>query len=336
MKIAFIIYSGAVISGKSNGVRSQALTWKKILEEHTNCTVDLVSHWEVYKWSEYNAIHIFGYDTSLLGFVSSLHNFNKNIFLSPIIDSTQPYWKYSLASLNGFNKLRLLSINYVLKKSMKYIKGVCVRSEHESGYFSKSLKVPQNKIYNIPLSYGIKPPSEGVKEFLSKKEDFCLHISSLYQDRKNVKRLIEAAIKYKFNLKLVGSTGNTEQTKKVKSWIKNAPNIELLGFVEYEVLIDLYKKAKVFALPSTCEGVGIVALDAAVYGCNIAITNIPGPKEYYLDFNTVKIINPLDIDEIGCAIVSLLNTNNDEKLYNHIVEQYTAQQVSLNLLKMYQ
>ena len=82
MKIAFVIYSSAVISGKSNGIRSQAITWKKILEKNSDCKVDLVSNWEVYNWSEYKAIHIFGYDVSLLNFVSSLHKYNKNIYIS--------------------------------------------------------------------------------------------------------------------------------------------------------------------------------------------------------------------------------------------------------------
>jgi glycosyltransferase involved in cell wall biosynthesis len=334
MKIAFIIYSGAVISGKSNGVRSQAITWKSILEKHKMHSVDLVDSWGVYDWSKYNAIHIFGYDLSLLGFVSSLYKYNENIFISPIIDSTQPYWKYKFASFNGVSKLRLVSVNYVLKKSMNYIKGVCVRSEHESGYFATSLNTPCDKVYNIPLSYGIELP-EDINEIIINKHNFCLHVSSLYQERKNVKRLIEAAKKYNFKLKLVGNTGNAEQTKMVKSWVDKVPSVELLGFVSYAELIDLYKKAKVFALPSTCEGVGIVALDAAVYGNNIAITNIPGPQEYYPNIATVKRINPFDIDEIGQSVVELLKTNNTKKLYAHISLHNNEEKLCDELLKMY-
>lgn len=45
------------------------------------------------------------------------------------------------------------------------------------------------------------------------------------------------------------------------------------------------------------EGVGIVAVDAAIYGCEIVITNIGGPKEYY--DNMAYTVNPYNIDDIG-------------------------------------
>ena len=334
MKVAFIIYSNAVVSGKSNGVRSQAIKWKRILESKSSYNVDLIDNWGVYNWKDYKAIHIFGYDLSLLSFVSSIYKYNKNIYLSPIIDSTKPYWQYKLASFNGFKKFRLLSVNFVLKESMKYIKGVCSRSEHESGYFSNSLNISQTKIFQIPLSFGIDLP-KNLEQILQNKEEFCLHVSSLYQDRKNVKKLINSAKKYGFNLKLVGNTGNLEQTQMIKGWIDGVQNIELLGYVSYKELIELYKKAKVFALPSTCEGVGIVALDAAIFGCNILMTNIPGPKEYYLKTNTLKIVNPLNVREIGDGISTLLKKNNTKELHNHIVKNYSSIKLLENLIKMY-
>ena len=48
--------------------------------------------------------------------------------------------------------------------------------------------------------------------------------------------------------------------------IGDSTNIEILGFVSDDELISLYNRAKVFALPSINEGVGLVALEAAVHG----------------------------------------------------------------------
>jgi glycosyltransferase involved in cell wall biosynthesis len=85
------------------------------------------------------------------------------------------------------------------------------------------------------------------------------------QPRKNVPRLIEAAKKYQFNLKLVGNKGNAESEKRIRALIGDSQNIEILGFISDEELSLLYDKAKVFALPSINEGVGLVALEAAMH-----------------------------------------------------------------------
>lgn len=331
MKIAFIIYQGAVLSGKSNGIRSQALTWKKMLEQGGN-EVFLINHWENYSWDSFEAIHIFGYDSSIHSFVKSLHTHNQNIFISPIIDSLQPYWKYKLASFNGFDKFRLYSVNYALKKALPYIKGVFVRTNHEGGYFKNSLEQNANKVHLVRLSYSLPIPDD-VQFLIDNKEKFCLHISSLYQDRKNVERLVMAAKKYKFNLKLVGSTGNKMQEETVKNWIGEYKNIELLGFVSFDRLVELYKKAKVFALPSTCEGVGIVALDAAIYGCSIALTDIPGPKEYFN--GDIKQVNPNNIDNIGQTIHNLLNSQNTRILSDFIKSEYSSDKCYTKLINIY-
>lgn len=331
MRIAFIIYQGAVISGKSNGIRNQALTWKKNLEQYGN-DVSLINHWESYDWNSFEAIHIFGYDTSIHTFVKGLYAYNQNIFISPIIDSLQPYWKYKLASFNGFEKLRLYSVNYSLKKAMPYIKGIFVRSKHEAGYFLNSLNQKKEKIHHVPLSYSLPVPKD-IESLIHHKHPFCLHVSSLYQDRKNVKRLIEAAKKYKFNLKLVGNTGNKAQEDKIKGWIGQNDNIELLGYVSYEQLLNLYEKAKVFALPSTCEGVGIVALDAALYGNNIVLTNIAGPKEYYnMD---VELIDPMSIDQIGKAVCKQMKIQSKVELSNFIKVNYSSEKSNRQLTNIY-
>ncbi len=333
MKIAYILYSSGVITGKSNGIKSQALNFKSILDNNdVECV--LINNWDNYEWKSFDAIHIFGYDLAIYSFVKFLHLKNKNIFISPIIDSTKSYKVYKFASYNGISKLRLFSVNYSLRKSFDYVKGVCGRSLHEIGYFKESFSISPIKTHLIPLSYGVKEPSD-INIILKQKEDFCLHISSLYQDRKNVKRLVQAAIKYNFKLVLAGSTGGDGDFDSIRKAIGDAKNISVLGFISEVELINLYSASKVFALPSLNEGVGIVAVDAAIYGCNIAITNIEGPKEYYPDINTVEIVDPMNIDDIGSKIVKLLNTDNDSRLHHHIKSNYSKSKISEMLIDMY-
>lgn len=332
-RIAYIIYQNAIISGKSNGVRSQALTWCNMLNSFGMECV-LINNWEDYEWNSFSAIHIFGYDTAIYSFVSALSKKNPNLFLSPIIDSNQSFFNYKLATFNGFDTLRLLSVNFALRKALPFLKAVCVRTEHEGKYFTKSFGLNEANVFKVPLSYGLQKPDD-LETILHQKEIFCLHISSLYQDRKNVKRLVEAAKKYNFKLVLAGSKGNIADFKPIANAIGNAANITVLGYLSKEDLIELYSKAKVFALPSTNEGVGIVALDAALYGCNIAITNIEGPKEYYPNMETFALFDPYNVDDIGKKIETLLETKNNGNLSAFIANNYSSEQVFKQLLKMY-
>jgi len=335
MKVAFVIYQNAVINGASNGVRSQALGWKRTLEK-TGVECTLISQWDHYDWSVFDAIHIFGYDINISSFVTALSQKNANIFLSPIIDSQKPYWQYRLATLTGIDKLRIYSQNYALRKAAPHLKGFCVRSGHELRYIKDSFGVNPSRIHQVPLSYGLSPTTSSIESLTSQKRNFCLHVSSIYQDRKNVLRLVRAARKYGFDLILAGSTGSEKEFFPIKQEIGNAKNISVLGFVSKEELIQLYTEAKVFALPSTLEGVGIVALDAAMFGCNIAITSIKGPKEYFPNISTVECINPYDVDDIGSRINMLLRLQNNELLREHVYANFGENSVVQCLLKMYQ
>ena len=163
----------------------------------------------------------------------------------------------------------------------------------------------------------------------------CLHISSIYQPRKNVIRLVDAAKKYGFNLILAGNTGSDEQFRPIKDAIGNASNIEVLGFVSEKEKLELYQKAKVFALPSIQEGVGIVALDAAVLGCEIAITDIGGPKEYY--YGKCAEVAPYDVDSIGQGITSLLNGEKQYQpsLSKELIAKYSPGAMANKLVNVY-
>jgi glycosyltransferase involved in cell wall biosynthesis len=155
------------------------------------------------------------------------------------------------------------------------------------------------------------------------------------QPRKNVPRLIEAAKKYGFQLKLVGNTGNANSKDNLLSLIGNATNIEVLGFVSDEELCSLYNRAKVFALPSLNEGVGLVALEAAMHGCNIVITNLGGPKEYYPS-GMAQLVDPYNMDDIGLAILRAMDDNTTQpKLRNHLEKTYNVSSCTDLLIKQY-
>ena len=119
------------------------------------------------------------------------------------------------------------------------------------------------------------------------------------------------------------------------SLIGNATNIEVLGFVSDDELYSFYTRAKVFALPSLNEGVGLVALEAAMHGCNIVITRLGGPKEYY-PAGMAQLVDPYSTDDIGQAILRAMDDYTSQpKLRNHLEKTYNVSSCTDLLVKQY-
>ena len=314
----------------TNGVVSQAYTWKKGLEKSGHQVV-LINMWKQNDWKRFDAIVFYGFSVYSCEFISILSKVNTNIFVAPILDPDYNVELLKLYSYWGCSKLRLTNPYYSFRKIRDKIKIVLARSEFEKKYLIEGFGFKEEQCKIIPLSCGIPKEIVGA----CNKENFCLHISLLCDHRKNVKRLIEASKKYNFSLILGGKLRNDEEKKLLCSWINGADNIKYLGYLSDEEKLNLYKKARVFALPSLNEGVGIVALEAAALGCDIVITKLGGPHEYYA--NMAKIVDPYNVDDVGKAVCEFLNGDTFQPhLADFITNSYSLETVSEKLISILQ
>lgn len=324
------MYPGACYMGAGDGSKMQAEIWAKELERKGH-TVDRINPWEHYNWKNYDVVHVFGFGLWNYDMIHWGSGINQNFVFSPIIDTNTPMWKYKLATHFGCKKLRLFSQNYALRQLKQDIKLFFARTEYEADYLRQGYGISEDKIAIVPLSYREINYNPSIE-----KEPFCLFTGTMTQPRKNVPRLIEAARKYGFNLKLVGNKGNAESEAKLRSLIGDANNIEILGFVSDKELNSLYNRAKVFALPSINEGVGLAALEAAICGCNIVITKLGGPKEYYEE-GCAELVNPYDVDDIGKAVIRALKNNQAQPhLRNNLINNYNVSTCVDKLVAYYQ
>jgi glycosyltransferase involved in cell wall biosynthesis len=327
MKIAYI-YCPIPVHGHRNGIISQCLTWAEGLRKLGN-KVDLISCWEDYDWSSYDIIHLFGSTgTWFFSLIQELLDYNKNIVWSPICDDTTPTKKQRVKTLMGSKSLHLFSLPYIRSKTYQLPIKVFARSEYEKKYLIDAYGASAESFEIVPLGLSYCDSFEKVN-----KENFCFHLSSLYQPRKNVVRLIQAARKYKFELVLAGTKGSAKDFAPLEDAIGNAKNITVLGRIPEEKKKELYIRAKVFALPSVSEGVGIVALDAAHYGCDVVMTNFGGPKEYYNGM--AEIVDPYDVGSIGKAIVKLMSISHQPQLKEYVDKEFSSDRIAEKLVKAY-
>lgn len=319
MKLIFIIPNAC--TAYSGGVPVQGRMWKEGLEQNGD-VVDLFSVWEKHDWNSYDYIVFLGYGIELLSYVNKLKNYpHPQLVIAPIEDFPGSLKQYKFrARYFGSVKFkinRMLHDFYYCKNSFDLF---LARSEHEKTYLVKGLGIDPEKIEIIPLSLRFNETIPIVTN--TEKENICLHVSRLAFYGKNVSRLVQAAKKYKFELCLAGSLFGEKEEKWLHDLIKDAPNIKYMGYLSDSELKKLYRKAKVFALPSIVEGVGFVALEAAVYGAEIVLTNIGAPKEYY--DGLAYLVSPYNVDEIGNAVCEAMNKGKGQpELRDHIINNYS-------------
>ena len=327
MRIAYVI--AQTLLGRSNGVVSQALSWKSGLTEK-GLEVVLINSWETYDWSSFDVIHIFGMGP-ILDIVPGLRNSGaQRIVVSPIYDSNRPTFLMNALSRIDFPSLRTRSHWSALRSTLDHIDTVLVRSKFEADRVKRAFGIPREKIALVPLSVRFK---RGDVSNLT-RDDFCLHVSLLSAETKNVRRLVEAAVLFNFDLVLCGGM----RTGEFKNWLQNIirkhQNVKYLGHVNDVQLKDLYSKARVFALPSTMEGVGLVGLEAAIHGADIVVTNIGAPHEYY--DGLAHTVDPYSIRDIGSSILAFLNgATFQPMLVNHIEKNYSPSAVAQRLIDVY-
>lgn len=298
MKIAIIDSNAAIVAG--GGVRVQGVMWCQGLQR-LGYQCKLINMWEDNDWTSYDNIIVLGFGGMFQSIMNNLSLINKNIVVAPIIDPawSKPVYKF-FSKYWGFKKHFGLSSRfhdfYLYGRNAKLY---LTRSTQETDYLSNCYDIPAEKIKIVPLSLRFD-----VADRMPKKEDFCFHCSRLRSENKNVPRLIAAAKKYGFNLKLAGYLQGATEKEWLMNLIGDANNIEYVGSISDEELINYYKRAKVFALPSTLEGVGMVALEAAGFGCEIVLTKLGAPKEYWQGHAT--LVDPYSVDDIGRAVMECM------------------------------
>lgn len=309
------------------GIPVQGRFWKKGLESLGH-EVYLLNNWDQFDYESLDFIIILGQGILMSEMVNSYKKYpNLKVVSAPIIDWHKSLFEFKLrCRYLGWHKGGFIKPLHEIHSVKNGIDFFLARSEFEKNIIMKGFGVSSSKVYVVPVSLRI---DDFPDVNYSIKENFCLHVSRLRSWGKNVPRLVAAAKKYGFNLKLAGTLHGDER-QWLDNLIEGANNIEYLGKLSDEKLFEYYCKAKVFALPSIVEGVGSVALEASVCGCEIVLTNIGGPKEYY-DGRAV-LVNPYDVDSIGKGVMEAFCTKKAQpELRDYILNHYSLAACSKKL-----
>jgi len=207
----------------------------------------------------------------------------------------------------GFNNR--FSFQYIfLKPVIKKVwskAGVVVANS--KGLKDLALKTsPDQKISVIHNGIDISEFKPYLKKVDNNKEFSIICVSRLIE-RKGIRFLIEAIGKLKdqyIKLILVGEGNQEKELKELAINLGISDMVEFKGYMNHDIIADLYKNSDVFVLPSLNEGMSNALLEAMSSGLPIIVTDTGGTAEL-VDGNGV-IIKKGSVDTIVEALENLM------------------------------
>ena len=336
MKVGFIAPLGiALVNG---GVRTQALQTASSLK-NLGVEIEFISPWQ--QGIEADLVHTFVAGPSTLGILSRCSELGIKTVLSPVFYSNRT--AATIATSLKAEKM-LSKVGSGIRSDFGIKAEACstadlilpnTRSEAELieqgfGINSKKIEVIPN---GVELRFANAVPDLFVEKYGIK--DFVLFVGQAGAPRKNVITLLKKAANINAPVVIIGSLFNDEYGEECKLLGQEAGNVSFIETLDHdsELLESAYAACKTFVLPSLFETPGIAAMEAALAGANIAITEKGGTKDYFKSY--VDYLNPESSASIIEAINNSLNKEQTHTLRDHIQENYSWDVVGNKTLTAY-
>ena len=226
------------------------------------------------------------------------------------------------------------------RNATKYADEIIVLSKGVRDYFKKTYGRETNYIPN-----GVKKPTIREADIITKrwglsKASYVLLLSRLVPE-KGVKYLIKAFKNIDTEIKLViagGSSDSNEFLNEIRALAADDDRVILTGFVQAEVLDELYSNAYIYCLPSDLEGMPLSLLEAMSYG-NCCLTSDIDECTEVVE-NKAFTFKKGDIEDLKEKLEFLISheeevTNHKVEASNYICSKYSWDDVVEKTLRLY-
>lgn len=257
------------------------------------------------------------------------------------------FGKKCIATIHGLDHQRAkwgkLAGTYIMageKCAVKHADHIIVLSQGVKDYFKQT--------YNrdtVFIPNGVNRPTVLRADMISseynlKKDDYILFLGRLVPE-KGVAYLIDAYNKLNTTKKLViagGSSDTDEYTNLLKDKAKGNENIIFTGFVQGQILEELYSNAYIYCLPSDLEGMSLSLLEAMSYGNCCVTSDISECSEVVKD--KAVTFKKGDINDLAeklqtlCDDIALTQSYKDSSA-DYICNKYNWDKITTETLNLY-
>lgn len=227
------------------------------------------------------------------------------------------------------------------KMAVKFADQVIVLSENNVKYFKDTY---DRKVLFVPN--GVEKPEviESVvirEKWRLVKDGYILFLARLVPE-KGLEYLLDAYKQLNTDKKLViagGGSHSSEYVEQIKTQISGNNDIILTGFVQGEVLQELYSNAYIYVLPSDIEGMPLSLLEAMSYGNCCVVSDIAENVEVVED--KAYCFKKGSADSLKCVLQHLLENEElvrakKETASTYICEKYDWNRIVDRTLEIYE
>ena len=239
----------------------------------------------------------------------------------------------SVATVHGLDwqraKWGTLARKYIIygeKVIAKKADEIIVLSSNNQKYFLDKYSRNTNFIPNGVNKPNIRKASLITEKYGLQGQDYILFLSRLVPE-KGLDYLIDAFKQIQTDVKLViagGSSHSSDYEVKIKNKAANDTRIIFTGFIQGELLDELFSNCMAYILPSDVEGMPLSLLEAMSYGCTCIVSDIPEITEVVGDYAIIfKKSDTVDLQKkIECILNGGLNAYTPNETSYFILKKY--------------
>ena len=226
------------------------------------------------------------------------------------------------------------------KNAVKYADEIIVLSKGVQDYFKETYGRETHFIPNGVNRPQIRKANLITEKFGLKKDSYILFLGRLVPE-KGIRYLVGAFKNVKTDKKLViagGSSDTDSFMEELKGLAKDDERILFTGFVQGEMLDELYSNAYIYTLPSDLEGMPLSLLEAMSYGNCCLVSDIPECAEVVED--KALIFKKADVQDLqeklqdACDHPEKVDTHK-EQAADFICKKYNWDEITEETMKLY-
>ncbi len=339
MKVGFIAPQS--IAAVNGGVRTQATMTSKELTK-LGVDVHFVSPWDKLEDLDTDLFHVFSASIENIGIVNRLKESGKKMVLSPVMFSNRsPDFIRRLISW----ETKLVQFSAGVRSEFAIKKEICELTDlllpntnSEKDLIKSAFEIPHTKFNVIPNGVELRFTKSKPDLFIQETglRDFILFAGQASAQRKNILSLLKAVKDLNTDVVIIGDFDHSDYSRQCLDLASQNSRVHLFETQDHdsEFLSSAYAACHTFVLPSQFETPGIAAMEAALAGSNIVITEAGGTKDYFVDY--VEYVDPKSISSIKKGLEASLNKQKNDDLKEHISTNYSWESVAKQTLKAYE
>ena len=257
------------------------------------------------------------------------------------------FGKRCIATIHGLDHQRAqwgkLARTYIMlgeKCAAKYAEEIIVLSDGVRRYFKETYNRETKFIPNGVCRPSIREANMITEKYSLKKDDYILFLGRIVPE-KGIQYLIEAFKDVKTDKKLVIAGGASDSEafyKELKRMAQEDERVLFTGFVDEQMLEELFSNAYVYTLPSDLEGMSLSLLEAMSYGNCCLVSDIEECAAVVEDHGVLfEKSNSKDLREklqMLCDDTKLV-VSYKESAADYICEKYDWNKVTEDTLQLY-